>query len=62
MKPMKLKGDGPVGVTFKHVSDETMVQEDEVGSVYVFKRMESDSYPIPYAPWKRYRGFFVTCP
>ncbi|CAJ1334238.1 unnamed protein product [Effrenium voratum] len=48
MKPMKLKGDGPVGVTFKHVSDETMVQEDEVGSVYVFKRMESDSYPIPY--------------
>ena len=50
MKPLKLKGDGKIGVTIHYVSDETLVQEDEVGNTYVFKKM-SDSYPIPYALW-----------
>jgi len=47
MKPLKLKGDGKIEVTIHYVSDETLVQEDEVGNTYVFKKM-SDSYPIPY--------------
>ena len=51
MKPLKLKDGGPVEVTMHYASDETLVQEDETGNTYVFKRM-SDSYPIPYAPWK----------
>lgn len=50
MKPLKLKGDGKIEVTIHYVSDETLVQEDEVGNTYVFKKM-SDSYPIPYALW-----------
>eukprot|EP00913_Durusdinium_trenchii_P001410 g1305.t1 len=48
MKPLKLKGDGSIEVTVHYVSDETLVQEDEVGNTYVFKKM-SESYPIPYA-------------
>ena len=52
MKPLKLKGDGKIAVTIHYVSDETLVQEDEVGNTYVFKKM-SDSYPIPYALWLR---------
>ena len=48
MKPLKLKGDNKIEVTIHYVSDETLVQEDEVGNTYVFKKM-SDSYPIPYA-------------
>ena len=51
MKPMKLKDGGPVEVSISYVSDETQVQQDEVGNTYVFKRM-SDSYPIPYAAWR----------
>ncbi|CAE7203650.1 unnamed protein product [Symbiodinium natans] len=47
MKPLKLKDGGKVEVTVHYVSDETLVQEDEVGNTYVFKRM-SDSYPVPY--------------
>ncbi|CAL1128538.1 unnamed protein product [Cladocopium goreaui] len=47
MKPLKLKGDGKIEVTIHYVSDETLVQEDEVGNTYVFKKM-SDSYPVPY--------------
>ena len=50
MKPLKLKGDGKIEVTIHYVSDETLVQEDEVGNSYVFKKM-SDSYPIPYVLW-----------
>ena len=50
MKPLKLKGDGKIEVTIHYVSDETLVQEDEVGNTYVFKKM-SDSYPVPYALW-----------
>ena len=50
MKPLKLKDGGPVEVTMHYASDETLVQEDETGNTYVFKRM-SDSYPIPYATW-----------
>ena len=47
---VKLKGDGKIEVTIHYVSDETLVQEDEVGNSYVFKKM-SDSYPIPYVLW-----------
>ncbi|CAE7225867.1 unnamed protein product [Symbiodinium sp. CCMP2456] len=47
MKPLKLKDGGPVEVTMHYASDETLVQEDETGNTFVFKRM-SDSYPIPY--------------
>ena len=50
MKPLKLKGDGKTEVTIHYVSDETLVQEYEVGNTYVFKKM-SDSYPVPYALW-----------
>ena len=48
MKPLKLKDGGPIDVKIQYVSDETLVQEDEVGNTYVFKKM-TDSYPIPYA-------------
>ena len=51
MKPLKLKGDGAIEINIHYVSDETQVQEDEVGNTYVFKKM-SDSYPIPYVPWR----------
>lgn len=48
MKPLKLKDGGAIEVKIQYVSDETLVQEDEVGNTYVFKKM-TDSYPIPYA-------------